>query len=131
MQDVVYHPNSWDLDEDENKNAGAKLMTAYMNKYEECVTKINILFPGDPTFTQIVSTYDDDIKKVRKALKRQRAKKADKVLIGIIIISIIVIALHVWFYVDDDFEWWESMLWGGGSLLGGYIMANLVALIDD
>lgn len=133
MQDVVHNPahvSSWDWDDEENRKAGARLMTAYMNKYKECVTKINILFPNDPTFIEILSSYHEDIKIAQKAIKHQRAKKADKVLIGIVIISIIVIGLHVWFYVDDDFEWWESMLWGGGTIVGGYILANLVALAD-
>ena len=135
MQDIVFNPNDSSFGIANKKEAGAKLMTACMNKYKECITKINILFPNDPTFAQIISSYDDDIKKAQKAIKFQRAKKADKelltVLIGWITIFIIVVALHVWFYVDDYFEWWESMLWGGGTLVVGAIMGFLVELLSD
>lgn len=125
MQDIVSNSYS-----DEDKEAGAQLMTSYLVKYKECIIKIRALFPEDAYFAQILSSYNEDIKKAQKAIKHQRAGEADKSLIGILVISIIVIALHVWFYVDDDFEWWESMLWGGGTLVGGIILSIIVSFVD-
>ena len=102
--------------------AGTMLMTAYLNKYKECITKIQALYSSEPLFAELLKTSKKDIKHTQETIKCQRAKKTNWGEFGIIVLLIIVVALHYWIYKNDDFEWWEKMLYGGASLVGGTIL---------
>ena len=55
--------------------------------------------------------------KVREAKKRKINLIFYPILLGLVII------LHLWFWIDDDFEWWQASLWGLLTLgVGGLVV---------
>ena len=56
----------------DEQNAGATLMTAYLNKYKECITKIQTFYPTEPTFGILIKTSKKDIKRAQKAIGQQK-----------------------------------------------------------
>ena len=66
----------------------------------------------------------------KQAIEDAKRKKVNlifyPVLFGLIII------LHIWFYMDDDFEWWQAALWGLLTLItGGIAIFIKLFFIDD
>ena len=54
------------------RETGAMLMTAYLNKYKECIVKAKALFPADSAFANLYSTYEADIRRAKRAIWWQR-----------------------------------------------------------
>ena len=107
----------------DSREAGAQLITAYLTKYKECMLKIQSLFATDPMFTQMMSTYKQDVKEAKNIIIRQRGTRSKAINILFYILTIVaIIGLHIWFYVDIDFEWWQSILWGAFTLLCGGVI---------
>lgn len=65
----------------------------------------------------------------KQAIEDAKRKKVNlifyPVLFGLIII------LHVWFYMDDNFEWWQAALWGLLTLVIGAIALIVKMFVDD
>lgn len=66
------------------REAGAMLMTAYLSKYKECILKIKSLYPTDSVFTNLLSTYDEDINKAQKAIWWQKDHTTSWVILGLV-----------------------------------------------
>jgi hypothetical protein len=82
------------------REAGAMLMTAYLSKYKECILKIKSLYPTDPVFANLLSTYDEDIKKAKKV---------------------------IWWQRDHESLWWILFSIGTFALMG---LLGLLGVID-
>jgi hypothetical protein len=82
------------------KEAGAMLMTTYLSKYKECILKVKSLYPTDPVFANLLSTYDEDIKKAKKV---------------------------IWWQRDHESLWWILFVIGDFALLG---LLGLLGVID-
>ncbi len=51
-----------------SKDAGATLMAAYLNKYQESMIKIMSLYSADPLFGNLIGNYEKDVKIAKKAI---------------------------------------------------------------
>ena len=51
-----------------SKDAGATLMAAYLNKYQESMMKIMTLYSADHIFSDLIGNYKNDVKKAKKAI---------------------------------------------------------------
>lgn len=71
------------------KEAGAVLMTAYLSKYKECILKVKSLYPTDSVFANLLSTYDEDIKKAKSAIWWQKDHTTMWVILGLISIMLL------------------------------------------
>lgn len=66
------------------REAGAMLMTTYLSKYKECILKVKSLYPTDPVFANLLSTYDEDINKAQKAIWWQKDHTTLWVILGLV-----------------------------------------------
>lgn len=66
------------------REAGAMLMTAYLSKYKECILKVKSLYPTDSVFANLLSTYDEDIKKAKSAIWWQKDHTILWVILGLV-----------------------------------------------
>ena len=82
------------------REAGAMLMTTYLSKYKECILKVKSLYPTDPVFANLLSTYEEDIKKAKKV---------------------------IWWQRDHESLWWILFFIGDVALLG---LLGLLGVID-
>lgn len=55
----------------------------------------------------------------RKEWEADRAKERKINLIFYPLVLGLVVILHLWFWLDDDFEWWQASLWGLLTLVVG------------
>ena len=80
--------------------AGALLMTAYLNKYKECVSKIKALYPTDPSFANLLTKYSIDLQNAKKAIWWQRDHTTLWVITGMVafmLVDGIVLLLNHYF----------------------------------
>lgn len=72
----------------------------------------------------------------KRIAEEKETKKKKRLKFNLIFYSVLfglIIILHLWFYLDDDFEWWQAALWGLLTLVVGAIalVIKLFKKIDD